>query len=188
MYSQIVDRRNSFCYLYSHISVPDIGKVLKLLETMGDNIQYIQGNKRMVKLEDEHPGTLCRLSRRLHCGEEVTLSMKRLKDHDGFPSAPSIEFGISSEGLRNGSLHDEHPFTAASRTWTIRKVLDNHDCHGKIHISVSVDGIVSMTNSKGVREHAHLSPSEMQFGLAVVFRLFRCNVEIVNYKVKSRWR
>ncbi|KAK3092297.1 hypothetical protein FSP39_000962 [Pinctada imbricata] len=165
--------------------VPDIGKVLRFSETIGHNIQLTEGNKRKAKLIEENISATCRLSRRIYCGEEVTFQVRPLKDKDTLPKMFSVNLGITTEGLQNGSFYDDNPFTAASRSWAIRTYLDNQNCLGKIHVAVSISGLVSMANAKGICGNAHLTREERQFGVAIIFQLFRCKLDIVAYKIKE---
>ncbi|XP_061177370.1 uncharacterized protein LOC133186110 [Saccostrea echinata] len=157
---------------------------MKFHDVMGSNVQATGGNKRLLSLKHVNPRSVCRLSRRIHCGEEVTVCIRQEKPTDVHAIPCYILIGISADGLQNGSLHDDQPFTSASRSWLIRKKLDEPVCFGKIQVSMSFSGVLTFVTSKSVTATVQLSESERKMGVAVVFELFRTELEIANYKIK----
>jgi hypothetical protein len=158
---------------------------MKFHDIMGGNVQTTSGNKHLLSLKHDKPQSLCRLNRRLHCGEEVTLNIKQVKPTEVRAIPASLRLGISPDGLQNGSLHDDQPFTAASRSWLSMKVFDEILCAGKIHVSISFSGVLTVVSSRGVNETVTLSKSEKKMGVAIVFELFRTELEILSYKIKQ---
>lgn len=151
---------------------------------MGDNVQATGGQKRLLSLKHGNSRSVCRLTRRLNCGEEVTLCIKQVKPVDVRAIPSYLRLGISADGLQNGSLHDDQPFSSASRSWLFTKNFDETLCAGKIHVSISFSGVLTFVSSRGINEIVKLSKSEKKMGVAIMFELFRTELEIASYKIK----
>ena len=158
---------------------------MKFHEITGNNVQMVSGTKRLLCLKQENPRSVCRLSRRLRCGEEVTMNIRQERSRDVRAIPCHLVLGISADGLQNGSLHDDQPFTSSSREWLIRQHLDEPLCEGRIRVSVTNKGVLTLVGAKGVSESVKLSASEQRMGVAVVFEMFRTELEIVSYKIKQ---
>ncbi|XP_062566652.1 uncharacterized protein LOC134228967 isoform X2 [Saccostrea cucullata] len=177
-----------FCLRFGDVKIElhsSANHAMKFHDVMGSNVQATGGNKRLLCLKHVNSQSVCRLSRRIHYGEEVTLFIRQEKPTNVHAIPCYILIGISADGLHNGSLHDDQPFTSASRSWLIKRKLEELECIGKIQVCVSMNGLLKFVTSKGSTLTVQLSESEKKMGVAVVFELFRTELEIVNYKIKQ---
>lgn len=158
---------------------------MKFHETMGTNVQSVGGTKRLLRLKHVNLRSTCRLSRRLRNGEEVLLNVCQEKPVDVRTIPCYLSLGISADGLQNGSLHEDQPFISASRSWLFRKRYDQSLCSGKVRISVTRRGVLKLVCPQGMTETVQLSNTEQKMGVAVVFELFRTELDIVSYKIRG---